>query len=80
MRQIEVGKKYRHFKNKLYEVIAIAYYHESASDNLKKVVVYKALYGDCDIWVRDYDDFASKVDKEKYPEVNQEYRFELVDE
>ena len=80
MREIQVGKKYRHFKNKEYEVIAIAYDSESNNDEvLRKMVVYKALYGDGKIWVRDYEMFASKVDKEKYPDVEQEYRFEEID-
>ncbi|MBQ8872133.1 MAG: DUF1653 domain-containing protein [Bacilli bacterium] len=80
MREIEVGKKYRHFKDKLYEVIAIAYDSESNNDEvLRKMVVYKALYGDGKIWVRDYEMFASKVDREKYPDVEQEYRFEEVE-
>lgn len=80
MREIKVGKKYRHFKDKLYEVIAIAYDSESNNDEvLRKMVVYKALYGDGKIWVRDYEMFASKVDKEKYPDVEQEYRFEEVE-
>lgn len=80
MREIKAGKKYRHFKNKLYEVIAIGFDSESNNDETpKKVVVYKALYGDGSIWVRDYDMFASKVDKTKYPEVVQEYRFEEVE-
>ena len=80
MREIQVGKKYRHFKNKEYEVIAIAYDSESNNDEvLRKMVVYKALYGDEKIWVRDYEMFASKVDKEKYPDVEQEYRFEEID-
>ena len=80
MRKIEVGKKYRHFKDKLYEGIAIAYDSESNNDEvLRKMVVYKALYGDGKIWVRDYEMFASKVDREKYPDVEQEYRFEEVE-
>ena len=80
MREIVVGKKYRHFKNKLYEVVAIAYDSESNNDEvLRKMVVYKALYGDGKIWVRDYEMFASKVDREKYPDVEQEYRFEEVE-
>ena len=33
-----------------------------------------------EIWVRPYEMFTSKVDKEKYPEVNQEYRFEYIGE
>jgi len=81
MREIKVGKKYRHFKNKMYEVLCIAYDSETNNDeNPRKLVVYKALYGDNQIWVRDYDMFASLVDKEKYPDVLQEYRFEEVDD
>jgi len=78
-REIKVGTKYRHFKGKLYEVIAIAYDSESNNDEeLHKLVVYRALYDDGKIWVRDYDMFNSYVDKEKYPDVNQMYRFEEV--
>ena len=42
----------------------------------KKVVVYKALYGDYHTWVRPYDMFNSEVDHDKYPDVKQKYRFE----
>ena len=78
--EVIVGKTYKHFKNKLYEVIAIAYDSETNNDeNPRKLVVYKALYGDGKIWVRDYEMFSSKVDKDKYPDVLQEYRFELID-
>lgn len=40
-------------------------------------MVYRALYGDNELYFRPYDMFLSKVDKEKYPNVKQEYRFEL---
>ena len=40
--------KYRHFKGNEYEVLAIA----NHSETLEKMVVYKALYGDMEIWVR----------------------------
>lgn len=80
MRKIIVGNKYKHFKGNLYEVIAIAYDSESHGDDLKKLVVYKALYGDNKVWVRSYDDFISKVDKDKYPDIKQEYRFEEVND
>ena len=47
MREIKVGKKYRHFKNKMYEVIAIALDSETNNDDdPKKIVIYKALYED----------------------------------
>ena len=44
----------------------------------KKVVIYQALYGDKLKWARDYDEFASLVDKNKYPNISQKYRFERV--
>ena len=80
-RTIEIGKKYRHFKGKLYKVLDIVYDSESNNDEeYKKVVIYQALYGDNLKWARPYDMFNSLVDREKYPNVEQEYRFEEVDE
>lgn len=70
--EVIVGKTYRHFKGTLYKVIAIAKHSETLED----MVVYTH---DDKIWVRPYNMFIEKVDKEKYPDVKQEYRFELVD-
>ena len=81
MREIKIGKVYKHFKNKLYIVLDIVNDCESNNDaELKKVVIYQALYGDNLKWARPYDMFNSEVDHEKYPEVTQKYRFEEVDE
>jgi hypothetical protein len=61
-------------------VIDIVYDSESNNDEeLKKIVIYEALYGEHLRWARPYDMFASKVNKEKYPDVKQIYRFEEVD-
>ena len=75
---VVVGGKYKHFKGNLYKVLMIGYDSETNNENLKKLVIYEALYGDHKIWVRPYDMFVSKIDKEKYPDINQEYRFELI--
>ena len=50
------------------------------ADTEKPVVVYQALYGDEELWVRDYEKFAGEVDRQKYPDADQQYRFERIEE
>lgn len=74
MREVRTGQIYRHFKGGLYQIVAVA----AHSETNERYVVYQALYGDMDIWVRPYDMFIGEVDHIKYPDVQQKYRFELM--
>ena len=71
--KIIIGRVYKHFKGDYYVVEDIVIHSETNGE----MVLYRALYGDGKRYVRPYDMFASRVDKVKYPNVKQEYRFEL---
>ncbi len=59
MEEIKLGK-YRHFKGNEYEVIGIA----KDSETLADTVVYRALYGEGGLWVRDAEMFAETVTRD----------------
>ena len=68
MREVRIKKVYRHFKGDLYFVEDIIYHRKKR----KKMVAYRALYGDNVLWCRPYDMFVEEVNKN-----GQKYRFEL---
>ena len=71
---VNAGEFYKHFKGQLYQVRALA---ENSEDNTP-MVVYQAMYAPFKIWVRPLSMFLEKLDKEKYPDAAQEYRFERI--
>ena len=81
MRKFASGDIIQHFKREtvdqnsmqyLYEYIGVAMHSETRD----KMIVYRALYGEKELFVRPYEMFMEEVDHEKYPEIRQKYRFE----
>lgn len=69
------GEVYRHFKGNYYKIVTVGVHTESG----ERLVVYESM-SDGRIWVRPYYDFMSEVDRKKYPDADQRYRFELVED
>lgn len=65
---------FRHFKGNEYKILCIA----KDCDNLSDLVIYQGTYGDNSIFSRKLDEFFSEMDKEKYPNSECDYRFELI--
>lgn len=77
---MEQSKYYRHFKGGKYELLAIAL----NSETQEKEVVYRALYGEHQVWVRPYDMFFSKVDcdgrlVERFKQISAQEALESID-
>ena len=74
-REIKIGKIYKHFKGHIVKIISLAEHTETNED----LVIYENQETN-KIWARPYDMFNSLVDKQKYPNIDQKYRFEEIDE
>lgn len=74
-RKIEPLRPYRHFKGRLYYVHSVGEHSETG----EVMVTYQALYPPYKFYIRPLEMFVSKVDFNKYPDVKQEYRFELYE-
>ena len=70
-----IGKKYRHFKGNVYQILNIGVHSETE----EMLVIYTSCVDTSLVWVRPLDMFLSEVDREKYPNVTQKYRFEEID-
>jgi len=73
MDRLKLKGVYKHFKGDLYLLEEVGL----DSETMEKVVIYRALYGDGQVYVRPYEMFFSEIDHEKYPDAQQKYRFEL---
>ena len=75
MQELKIHHVYRHFKGDYYLVEDEA----KNSETGEVCVIYRKLYGDGGLWIRPKSMFLSEVDKEKYPDCKQKYRFQLVE-
>lgn len=83
-RDIRVGDIVRHFKREnvdqatseyLYKILAFASHTETG----EKLVIYQGMYPPFKVCARPLDMFMSEVDRVKYPDIKQQYRFEKID-
>ncbi|MCL2095201.1 DUF1653 domain-containing protein [Candidatus Saccharibacteria bacterium] len=75
LRNIKIGRIYRHFKGDLYLVRDIAEHSETN----EPLVIYQKLYDDGSLYARPAHMWLEPVDHQKYPDVKQTLRFELQD-
>ncbi len=69
-RKLKIHGVYRHYKGDYYIVEDVATHSETG----EKLVIYRALYGESQLYARPYDMFLEEVNQN-----NQRYRFELQD-
>ena len=78
MRELRIGGRYRHFKGREYIVLDVVNDADSEGDNIRKLVIYEAQYGDHQRWARELNEFLSEIEPERQAQFQQKYRFEEI--
>lgn len=73
MNELKLKRVYRHFKGDYYLLEDVARHSEDGEE----YVIYRKLYGDGSLWIRPKAMFLEPVDRAKYPDCPQKYRFQL---
>jgi len=82
-KRLRAGDIVQHFKRELLEEPGERYLYEIVgearhSETDEPYIVYRALYGSRELWIRPLSMFMGEVDRDKYPGVKQKYRFEHI--
>lgn len=79
MRELRIGGRYRHFKGGEYIVLDVVNDADSEGDDIRKLVIYEAQYGDHQRWARELNEFLSEIEPERQAQFQQKYRFEEIE-
>ena len=77
-RVLKAGQKYKHFKKGNTYIVVIPCVYDT--EDMKEYVIYRGGDNKRRMWARPTSEFMSEVDKVKYPQATQQYRFELIEE
>ena len=77
-RVLKAGQKYKHFKKGNTYIVVIPCVYDT--EDMKEYVIYRGGDNKRRMWARPVREFMSEVDKVKYPQATQQYRFELIEE
>ena len=77
-RVIKSGQRYRHFKKGNIYIVVIPCVYDT--EDMKEYVIYRGGDNKRRMWARPVEEFMSEVDRNKYPQATQQYRFELIED
>ena len=77
-RVLKAGQRYKHFKKGNIYIVVIPCVYDT--EDMKEYVIYRGGDNKRRMWARPIEEFMSEVDRNKYPQATQQYRFELIEE